>query len=145
MLGHDDSTQFATVVLAYAAPSRGGGIYARVALGGHPPPLIVRASGAVEAVGAFGTILGATPVPVLRDASVLLGPGDVMVLYTDGVTEAGSRTAPLGQDGLERLLASLAGQSPEAIVEAVERAVVDAQPGAPRDDIAVVAIVSNES
>ncbi len=142
MLGHDDSTQFATVVLAYVAAAEGGGMDVRLALGGHPPPLIVRAGGRVETVGAFGTILGATPAAVLSDTDARLAPGDVMVLYTDGVTEAGPRSAPVGQDGLERLLGEFAGRTPEAVVAAVERAVVDALPGAPRDDIAVLALAA---
>ena len=76
----------------------------RLALGGHPPPLVLRADGSVEALGAFGTILGATPDAVLSDVAVRLAPGDVLVLYTDGVTEAGVRTDPLGQEGLADLL-----------------------------------------
>jgi serine phosphatase RsbU (regulator of sigma subunit) len=141
MLAHDDSSQFATVVLAYVAAGANGGMAIRLALGGHPPPLILRARQAsVEAVGAFGTVLGATAGAVLSDVAVTLAPGDVLVLYTDGVTEAGSRARPFGQDGLERLLLQLAGEPPDVIVGAVEQAVVDAQPGEPRDDIAVVAL-----
>jgi PAS domain S-box-containing protein len=140
MLAHDDSSQFATVVLAYAAAGGDGGMDVRLALGGHPPALVVRAGGSVEPIGAFGTILGATPDAALADVALHLSPGDVLVLYTDGVTEAGSRAEPFGQAGLERLLRELAGEPPEAVVGAVERAVVDAQPGEPRDDIAVVAL-----
>jgi serine phosphatase RsbU (regulator of sigma subunit) len=140
MLAHDDSSQFATVVLAYAAAGGDGGMDVRLALGGHPPALVLRAGGSVEPIGAFGTILGATPDAALADVALHLSPGDVLVLYTDGVTEAGSRAEPFGQAGLERLLRELAGEPPEAVVGAVERAVVDAQPGEPRDDIAVVAL-----
>ena len=46
MMLADDSSQFATVVLAYVSAADGGGMAARVALGGHPPPLILRADGA---------------------------------------------------------------------------------------------------
>src|SRR3954452_14930232 len=140
MLAHDDSSQFATVVLAYAAAGADGGMDVRLALGGHPPPLVLRRDGTVEALGAFGTILGATPEAVLSDVGLRVAPGDVLVLYTDGVTEAGVRVTPFGQDGLAALLRSLAGEAPEAVVGAVEQAVVDAQPGEPRDDIAVVAL-----
>jgi PAS domain S-box-containing protein len=141
MLAHDDSSQFATVVLAYAAAGPDGGMEVRLSLGGHPPALVLRAQDAsVEALGAFGTILGATADAELSDVAVALAPGDVLVLYTDGVTEAGSRRRPFGQAGLERLLLSLAGEPPDVVVGAVEQAVVDAQPGEPRDDIAVVAL-----
>jgi serine phosphatase RsbU (regulator of sigma subunit) len=141
MLAHDDSSQFATVVLAYAAAGADGGMDVRLALGGHPPALLLRAGeSSVEALGAFGTILGAAADAALTDVAVRLAPGDVLVLYTDGVTEAGSRTRPFGQAGLEQLLVNLAGASPDVVVSAVEQAVVDAQPGEPRDDIAVVAL-----
>ena len=140
MLAHDDSSQFATVVLAYAAAASDGGLDVRLALGGHPPALVLRAGGAVEAPGVFGTILGATQDAQLSDELLHLAAGDVLVLYTDGVTEAGSRVRPFGQAGLEQLLRELAGEPPDVVVEAVERAVVDAQPGEPRDDIAVVAL-----
>jgi PAS domain S-box-containing protein len=141
MLAHDDSSQFATVVLAYAAAGPDGGMEVRLALGGHPPALLVRAGrAAVEPLGAYGTILGATADAALRDVVVQLAPGDVLVLYTDGVTEAGSRTEPFGQAGLERLLLRVAGEPPDVVVGAVEQAVVDAQPGEPRDDLAVVAL-----
>ena len=63
-----------------------------------------------------------------------------MLLYTDGVTEAGRRDHPLGQAGVVDLLTGLAGQTPQAIVDAVERAVVGAQEGEPRDDIALLAL-----
>jgi sigma-B regulation protein RsbU (phosphoserine phosphatase) len=141
MLAHDDSSQFATVVLAYAAAGADGGMDVRLSLGGHPPALLLRAGeGAVEALGDYGTILGATPAAALSDVAARLAPGDVLVLYTDGVIEAGARTEPFGQAGLERLLLSLAGAPPDVVVGAVEQAVVDAQPGEPRDDIAVVAL-----
>ena len=63
-----------------------------------------------------------------------------MLLYTDGVTEAGSRGAPFGQHGLASLLQGLAGRQPQEVVDAVETAVVGAQSGEPRDDIALLAL-----
>ena len=49
-------------------------------------------------------------------------PGDVLLLYTDGVTEAGPRDAPFGQSGLASLLTDLAGREPQEVVDAVEAA-----------------------
>jgi PAS domain S-box-containing protein len=140
MMLADDSSQFATVVLAYVSAADGGGMAARLALGGHPPPLILRADGRVDEAGTFGSLLGIVAEPKLADARARLGAGDVMLLYTDGVTEAGRRDRPLGQAGVVDLLTGLAGQTPQAIVDAVERAVVGAQAGEPRDDIALLAL-----
>jgi PAS domain S-box-containing protein len=136
----DGSTQFATVVLAYIAAAPGGGLRVRLALGGHPPPLVLRADGELEAPGTFGVLLGTLDDPPVFDTEFALRPGDLMLLYTDGVTEAGPRDAPLGQRGLTNLLATLGDRAPEQIVDAVEQAVVSAQAGEPRDDIALLAL-----
>jgi PAS domain S-box-containing protein len=136
----DGGSQFATVVLAYLSAAPGGGMAVRLALGGHPPPLILRADGSVDEVGEFGSLLGIVPEARLVDCSATIAPGDVMLLYTDGVTEAGPRDRPVGQQGLGELLTGMRGHAPQAIVDAVERAVVGAQEGEPRDDIALLAL-----
>ncbi|HEY0632623.1 MAG TPA: SpoIIE family protein phosphatase [Thermoleophilaceae bacterium] len=110
-----------------------------VALGGHPPALVLRANGVVEALGVSGTLLGVFWDPQLREMEAELRPGDTVLLYTDGVTEAGSPDAEIGEEGLAELLAGMHGMSPEEIVDAVEQAAVEAQAGKPRDDIALVA------
>ena len=58
-----------------------------LACGGHPLPLVVHRDGSVDAVGRLGTLLGTDIEPQLFDVTVELGPGDVLLLYTDGVTE----------------------------------------------------------
>jgi serine phosphatase RsbU (regulator of sigma subunit) len=136
----DGTTQFATVVLACARVCEDGSAAVELALGGHLPPLVLRRNGTVEAVGEFGELLGAFRDPGLVDSRLTLEPGDVMVLYTDGVTEAGSRRDPIAQEGLEKCLTELGGSGPDEIVEAVERFAVDAQDGEPKDDIALLAI-----
>jgi serine phosphatase RsbU (regulator of sigma subunit) len=135
----DGSSQFATVVLAYVAQAPEG-LRIQVSLGGHPPPLLLRTGGEVEAVGTFGGLLGLLDAPRLHDTTATMGPGDVLLLYTDGVTEAGPRDAPFGQSGLASLLTELAGRDPQQVVDAVESAAVGAQTGEPRDDIALLAL-----
>jgi serine phosphatase RsbU (regulator of sigma subunit)/PAS domain-containing protein len=139
----DGSTQFATVVLAYISAAEGGGLDVRVALGGHPPPLVLRTDGRIDAPGTYGVLLGMLDDPHLHDRSFTLGDGDAMLLYTDGVTEAGARDLPLGEHGLRDLLRALPERDPEHIVDAVEQAVVGAQAGEPRDDIALLALTVN--
>jgi PAS domain S-box-containing protein len=140
----DGSSQFATVVLAYISAAPGGGLHVRMALGGHPPPLVLRADGSVEAPGAFGALLGMLEEAPVHDSEFALHPHDLMLLYTDGVTEAGPRDAPFGQGGLSALVGGLAERTPEQIVDAVEQAVVGAQAGEPRDDIALLALTVAE-
>ncbi|HEX4901389.1 MAG TPA: SpoIIE family protein phosphatase, partial [Acidimicrobiales bacterium] len=69
-----------------------------------------------------------------------LGPGDVVVLYTDGVTEARRGREEFGEDRLRLLLASMAGRSADEIAGAVEEDALRFQSGSARDDIAVLAL-----
>jgi serine phosphatase RsbU (regulator of sigma subunit) len=140
MLGQLAGDQFCTVAFARIAPAGEGRFRALLSLGGHPPPLILRRSGRVDAMNPNGTLLGMLENPDLSDTEQVLEPGDTLLLYTDGVTEARVRSWELGEEGLATLLQGCAGQSPGEIVEAIERAVVGVQEGEPRDDIALVAI-----
>jgi serine phosphatase RsbU (regulator of sigma subunit) len=140
LLAQRAGTEFCTVCVARLAPEATGGGTLTLALGGHPPALILRADGRVEFHGEPGTLIGVFSDPALREVDVALDPGDVVLLYTDGVTEAGPVGEEIGEEGLARLLAELAGRTPEEIVAAVEHAAVAAQEGQPRDDIALVAL-----
>jgi len=145
MLAESETSEFVTVVLAYVIPASDGALRATVALGGHPPPLVLHPDGQVDDPGRFGAILGVIHDPPLPDREFSLAPGDTMVLYTDGVTEAGPRTAPIGEHGLAELLSAHAGADPGRLLDAVEEAVVTAQPGEPRDDIALLALAVDDA
>jgi PAS domain S-box-containing protein len=140
MLAHDDTSQFATAVLAYVGAADRDQMRVRLSLAGHPPAAVLRRDGSVETTGSFGTMLGLRPDPAFHATELALAAGDVLLLYTDGVTEAGPRTRPFGERGLVDLLAGLAGAEPQEVVDAVEQAVVDAQEGQPRDDVALLAL-----
>ena len=75
---------------------------------------------------------------VKLDATIHLGPDDVLLLYTDGVTEARTPGGLLGEEGLADALRT-APPTANGVVEAIERRAVEVQGGQPRDDIAVVA------
>lgn len=72
---------------------------------GHDPALVVRRDGAVEWLTSNGLILGMFAEQEYTQASVALEPGDILVLYTDGITEAGAPTpveiAEFGEDEVE--------------------------------------------
>jgi serine phosphatase RsbU (regulator of sigma subunit) len=137
---HDDSAQYATAALAYLSTAEHDRIRVRLALAGHPPAMVVRRHGGVEPAGTYGDMLAVDPDPRFREAELLLDRGDVLLLYTDGVTEAGPRTRPFGEFGFVELLGTLAGAPPQAVVDAVEEAAVGAHDGEPRDDIALLAL-----
>lgn len=129
--------RFCTVLYASIAP-RAGGVSACVAIGGHPLPLVVRADGTVETTGSPGSLLGILDAPDITEQPIELGPGDALVLVTDGVTEATAADRAAGPERLLALLAGYAGAEAAAIAEAVERDALEAQGGAPRDDVAVL-------
>src|SRR4051794_7835100 len=136
VLRHGDEDHPATVVCALLRP-RAGGAEVVLASAGHPPPLLRRADGTVEPTLSPGLMLGAGPAPAPPESTVVLGPGDVLVLYTDGVTEARTATGLVGEDGLAEALRA-APPTANGVVEAVERCALS--DGQPRDDMAVVAV-----
>ena len=145
MLAHEEASQFATAVLAYVSAVAGDQIRIRLSLAGHPPALVLRRDGSVDAAGRFGTMLGLRADPAFHDSGVVLDRGDVLLLYTDGVTECGPRDRRVGLDGLQALLATLSGLPPDELVDAIDQAVLAAQDGLPRDDIALVALTLQRS
>jgi serine phosphatase RsbU (regulator of sigma subunit) len=112
---------------------------ATVASGGHPLPAVLRADGSVEELGAPGTLLGLVERPDLEDRSGELHPGDAVVLYTDGLTEAHAPEHVWSPEELADVLRGAAGQSAQGIVDHAVRAALGHQ-SAPRDDIAVLVL-----
>jgi anti-sigma regulatory factor (Ser/Thr protein kinase) len=141
---HEDESQFITVALAYLG-QRGSSTTVKLVLGGHPLPCVVRADGRVETIGVPGTLLGIRTDVRLNEAETVLEPGDSMLLYTDGVIEAGPRGAPLGEHGLVELLSGLGSADPELLVSAIDQAAFDAGTGRARDDVALIAVQAVEA
>jgi PAS domain S-box-containing protein len=112
---------------------------ATVACGGHPLPAVLRADGSVEEFGAAGTLLGLVERPELEDATGELFPGDTIVLYTDGLTEAGAPERMWTPEHLASVLRAMSGHAPQQVVDHAVQAALGVQ-GEPRDDIAVVAL-----
>jgi sigma-B regulation protein RsbU (phosphoserine phosphatase) len=92
----------------------------RYANGGHNPPYVRRADGSIEVVsGTVGLVLGVMPGIAYPDHTIQLLPGDRLILYTDGVTEAfNSADEPYGA---ERLIAEVKAHGDGAATALVER------------------------
>jgi hypothetical protein len=132
--------RFCTVAYAYMQVVPGH-VRLELACGGHPLPLIVHKDGSVEEVGRLGTLLGSDAEPLLADVVVELERGDVLVFYTDGVTEVRrQRREVFGTEQLIELLRGCGGLSPDEVAERVERAVMHASMGRLRDDMAVLTL-----
>jgi len=108
--------------------------------GGHPAPLVIRNDGTVEDATLPGTLLGIYADVDVRDRETVLEPGESVVFYTDGVTEERRGGEQFGEERLRGLLASCAGLSATGIAERIERGVLEFQPVAPADDMAVVVV-----
>jgi PAS domain S-box-containing protein len=111
-----------------------------VSCGGHPLPILLRADGRLETAGRAGTILGVFEDPDVPEAEVELGPGDSVLLYTDGVTDERSATEGFGEQRLKSLLRSCRGMGAEGIADVIDRAVMEFRPEDPRDDVALLVV-----
>jgi GAF domain-containing protein len=138
---HGSPDMFCTAAYLHAVSLPGGGLEMTIARGGHPPGLVRRRDGEVVEAGLPGTLLGVREQVELVDDHVQLAVGDVLVLYTDGVTERRDGTRMFGQEGLEELLRGMtpdesAGQMALEIEQAIDA--FAAEP--PQDDVAIIVI-----
>jgi serine phosphatase RsbU (regulator of sigma subunit) len=139
MLRQRADDRFCTV--AYASiESTDAGVSMRLGVGGHPLPLLLRADGSVERVGTPGTLIGLVPDPDIVDVRMDLQPGDSLVLYTDGVSEARSDGDLFGEERLIDLVKGCAGLDATGIAERIERDVLTFQGDENADDLAVLVL-----
>ena len=132
---------FFTLASAWIEDERlAGSLRLRLAVAGHPEPRIIRADGSVERVDPTGPLMG-----ILEDAEVTtseetLAPGETLLMFTDGITEARCDGELFGDERLDELLGNLAGREVQALVEDVDAAVLEFIGGEPQDDLALLAI-----
>ncbi len=134
LVGNDLLTGFATLFVGrYEAAERR---FTYVNCGQDAGLVLRAASGQVEALPPTGPVLGAFLEAKYAEETVQLEPGDVLAVFTDGLTEAGpSRTALLGADGVAALLRETASaQSASAIVSHLISGVDGYAKGGVRDD-----------
>jgi serine phosphatase RsbU (regulator of sigma subunit) len=124
-----------------------GGMTGRLCCAGHPPALVRRADGRVRQIDARGPILGIFPDVQLTDVRFRLAPGDTVLLYTDGATEARARPAspaagrPLfGEDALADALASTHGLDATATISRLSQILALHTGDWASDDTALLAI-----
>jgi PAS domain S-box-containing protein len=138
---HNDS-QFCTAAYGHLTLS-GIGARLTIASGGHPLPFLVSEDGSVKQVGVPGALLGSFEEVDVSDEVLELEPGAALVLYTDGVIEAGKPRGAFGVEGLGALLQACAGQTASEIAERVDSAVVGLERD-PSDDVAVLVLKVRE-
>jgi serine phosphatase RsbU (regulator of sigma subunit) len=145
VLGADSNEpDFCTVLYVRLCPGEGG-LDCRFANGGHPAPLILRADGRVEALDATrGPLLGAFGDARYEETTVSLAPGELILMYTDGVTEVRRRQAEFGERELAATVAACVDRSAEEVVANVLHHALELQAGQPLDDIALLAVRARE-
>jgi len=132
-------SQFCTMALALVE-ANGATARLRMALGGHPSPLVLRAGGGVEPIGAPGSLLGVIERPDWNETEVAMETGDTLLLYTDGATETKTKRGRLGAERLERILERCAGLNSMEVVTRVENEISLRREGDEEDDLALVAM-----
>jgi sigma-B regulation protein RsbU (phosphoserine phosphatase) len=135
-----DVDRFLTALFLVLDRTAEGGFSLTVTSGGHHLPMLLR-DGAILRVGERGTFLGMLERTRLTDVTLDVVPGDVLVLFTDGVTEARRGDEFLDDEGLAAVVQGApAGLDAQDLADLVVRAALDFQDGLPRDDIAVVVL-----
>jgi PAS domain S-box-containing protein len=110
---------------------------AEIVCAGHPLPLLA-SDGGVRPVGAFSPMLGAFAVEGWSRRTVALQPGDVLVLYTDGVFDAVGADGRFGEERLRRTVAGVADAA-DAVAR-IDEALSAFEVGSQADDTAVLAV-----
>lgn len=111
----------------------------RIAAAGHPPPVLRRAGVPAESLKTRGPLLGAFPFTAeeVREVEVSLAPGDALILYTDGITDAG-RGRALGERGLLETIDRAVDLDPERLVDHLQNVAASRAGGTSTDDAAVL-------
>ena len=125
-----DSGLFVTAVYAIVDTSTGGLTYST---GGHFSPSVVRADGSVETLpAAGGMVLGIEGKSPYTSAQTTLQPGELMVLYSDGVTEAANQQDDFyGDQRLAEALKGVAGRNKGEVPRVVATCAPSQGPGSP--------------
>ncbi|MGN6373600.1 MAG: PP2C family protein-serine/threonine phosphatase [Solirubrobacteraceae bacterium] len=136
MLGHGLGGRFATVVVARLdlseRPAR-----ATIAGAGHPAPVLLDAPGSARTLALPGMLLGVREHLHAGDVEVRLEVGSTLVLYTDGLLDAGAPRRELTPQDISRLLRD-AASTPTELVAELERIALSSGEGRLRDDVAIV-------
>jgi len=134
-----DDPRFLTAIYAAVRPVRGGA-RVRISSAGHPLALVRGANGHVHDFGRPGALLGVLARPELHDSQRLLRPGDSLIMFSDGVTEArgGPARDLYGDERLRSLVAQLGDLTAAAMADAIQFATLTFSGGRLSDDTVVL-------
>jgi PAS domain S-box-containing protein len=110
-----------------------------VSSGGHPPALVVSTDGTVREAPRTGPLLGAFADGVWTDETLSVGEDELVLIYTDGVTESRGERRRFGLPRLKRMLAEHARSSPGELLARLDANLEEFRTGPRSDDIAALA------
>jgi sigma-B regulation protein RsbU (phosphoserine phosphatase) len=126
------SNRFITFFMCLLDGSTGDLVFSNA---GHNPPLLMRADGSAEWLEAGGCPLGIMAMAKYEESRTRLDPGDVLVVFSDGVTDAiNPRDEEFGEVQLAAVVHENRGERSASILEAVNRAIADWAAGTPLPD-----------
>jgi sigma-B regulation protein RsbU (phosphoserine phosphatase) len=133
------NSRFVSFFFSVLDPVTGELVYSNA---GHNPPILMRSDGKIQRLEGGGPVLGILPGICYEEKQCVIAPGDVALLYSDGVTEANNpEGVEFGEDRLVQLLNSTRHQPAEEILATITQAVHDWMAGAPAaDDITLVVV-----
>lgn len=136
---HSPASRFITLFFAFCDPATGRMVYVNA---GHTPALLRRSNGSFERLIGGGVALGMFEGSRYQAHETVLEPGDTLVMYSDGVTEAENHKGqPFEEAGLERIVDLHAGVSPRQLAETILRVVeVHAQETYLADDVTLLVL-----
>src|SRR5205823_574554 len=118
---HSPGSRFITLFYGVYTPATGALTYVNA---GQNSPLLRRADGTGERLTGTGIALGMFEASVYDAVETHVAPGDTLLMYSDGITEAEDPSGqPFEESGLERFVAARGGDSPAALAPAILRAV----------------------
>jgi len=139
LLAGDYDERFVSVKLAFIERGEGR-VWVRLAGAGHPGPAVVRADGRVEVLEGDGLPLGLFGGAEPSHQELELDEGDLLFLYTDGVTEARNADQEYFDERLTDALAATAGRSAAHTVRAVQELVTAFSDDELLDDVTILAV-----
>jgi sigma-B regulation protein RsbU (phosphoserine phosphatase) len=110
---------------------------------GHNPPLLIRRNGGLDQLTEGGLVLGLLPNTEYAAEGVAMEPGDIVVLFSDGITEAFRKGSDeeYGEDRLARVVRQNQDKSAQAIIDAIYSDLTEWTSGAPpADDMTLVVV-----
>lgn len=141
LLADDEHRQMCTAVCLKVMPGGDGEpVTMQLVCAGHPPPFLLRAPDSLEELSRPGPLLGAFADADWEASELRLLPGDSIVLYTDGVTDARGAAGRFGQERLEDVLRGAMHGDADDIAGALDEHLLDFQEGPQHDDVALLVL-----